>query len=143
MQNNYDINRFVIKQQEMYEIAYEELKKGKKRSHWMWFIFPQIDGLGSSPISKYYAIKNRDEVIEYFNNEYLKNNYLSLCEVLLKLDVCDPVNVFGFVDSLKLHSSLTLFYLITNNEIIYKVLQKFYNGETDKTTSSIIGKLNL
>lgn len=135
-----DINRFIIKQKEMYEIAYNELKNGKKKSHWMWFIFPQIDGLGSSPISKYYAIKDNSEALEYFNNEYLKNNYLSLCELLLKLDNCNPIIVFGYIDSLKLHSSLTLFYLVTNNETIYKVLQKFFNGELDKITFNIIKK---
>ena len=135
-----DINRFVKKQKEMYDIAYKEIKSGKKKSHWMWFIFPQIDGIGSSPISKFYAIKDKSEVIEYFNNEYLKNNYLSLCDVLLKLEVCNPVDIFGYIDSLKLHSSLTLFYLITNSEAIYKVLKKFYNGELDEITYSIVKK---
>lgn len=135
-----DINRFVKKQKEMYDIAYKEIKSGKKKSHWMWFIFPQIDGIGSSPISKFYAIKDKSEVIEYFNNEYLKNNYLSLCDVLLKLEVCNPVDIFGYIDSLKLHSSLTLFYLITNSEAIYKVLKKFYNGELDEITYSILKK---
>ena len=135
-----DINRFVKKQKEMYDIAYKEIKSGKKKSHWMWFIFPQIDGIGSSPISKFYAIKDKSEVIEYFNNEYLKNNYLSICDVLLKLEVCNPVDIFGYIDSLKLHSSLTLFYLITNSEAIYKVLKKFYNGELDEITYSILKK---
>ena len=134
------MDRFIKMQKIYYSDAFKELTNGKKESHWMWFIFPQIDGIGSSPISKFYAIKDKSEVIEYFNNEYLKNNYLSLCDVLLKLEVCNPVDIFGYIDSLKLHSSLTLFYLITNSEAIYKVLKKFYNGELDEITYSILKK---
>ena len=141
MIGNNDLNRFIVKYKEYFEIAYNEVKEGKKKSHWMWFIFPQINGLGSSSISKYYAVKDIKEAIDFFENEYLKNSYLSICELLLKLNVCNSKEIFGDIDSMKLHSSITLFYLITNNETINKVIKKFYNGELDKFTCNIVGKI--
>ena len=128
------LNKYIIKHQQMFDIAYSEIKNGKKTSHWMWYIFPQIIGLGSSNISRYYAINNINEAYEYFDNDYLRNNYITLCELLINLDINNPVQIFGEVDALKLHSSLTLFYKISNNEIIYKVLEKYYNKELDEIT---------
>lgn len=133
-----NIDRFIKQQKYYYEIAYKEIRKGRKESHWMWFIFPQIKGLGRSEMSKYYAIKDIDEAKEYFNNEYLKNNYLNLCELLLKLKTNNAEDIFGYTDSRKLHSSLTLFYIVSKNEVIKNVLDKYYFRTMDQETLRII-----
>ena len=133
-----EINRFISRQEKMYDIAYKEIKNGKKTSHWMWYIFPQINGLGKSDISKYYAIKDIEEAKEYFNNEYLKKNYLKLCELLIELDSNKVFDIFGEMDSLKLQSSLTLFYIVSDNKLIHHVLEKYYNGEFDQFTTKYL-----
>lgn len=135
-----NLDRFIKQQNHFYEIAYKEIRKGRKESHWMWFIFPQIKGLGRSEISKYYAIKDIDEAKEYFGNEYLKKNYLNLCDLLLKLKINNAEEIFGYIDSRKLHSSLTLFFIVSKNEMIKNVLDKYYLGTMDKETLRIIKK---
>ena len=133
-----NLDRFIKQQNHFYEIAYKEIRKGRKESHWMWFIFPQIKGLGRSEISKYYAIKDIDEAKEYFGNLYLRNSYLNLCELLLKLKINNAEDIFGYIDSRKLHSSLTLFYIVTKNELIMNVLDQYYFGLMDKETLRIL-----
>ena len=97
-------------------------------------MFPQIRGLGKSELSKYFAIKNLLEAKEYFNNEYLRNNYLSLVELLLNSKENDAEKIFGYIDSRKLHSSLTLFYIVSRNQMIKGLLDKFYYGQFDSFT---------
>ena len=128
------MERFINKQKDCFNLALNEIKNGKKLSHWMWYIFPQISGLGYSYMSKYYAINNKEEAISYFLNDYLRGNYLLLCEELLKINESDPVKIFGHTDAKKLHSSLTLFYLVSNNEKIHRVLIKYFNGLLDEKT---------
>lgn len=100
----------------------------------MWFIFPQIKGLGSSYYATYYAIEDIKEAKEYIENDYLKNNYLKLCEVLLETKSNNAREIFGYIDSIKLRSSLMLFYKVSNIDVIKKVLDKFFNGELDNVT---------
>ena len=133
-----NLERFKIKQKTYHKIAYDELSCGEKQSHWMWFIFPQIKGLGFSSTSIYYSINGKEEAMDYINDEYLMNNYIELCEVLLKLKTKNPVEVFGTIDSMKLHSSLTLFYTFTKNDIIKSVIDKYFNGELDRNTLDLI-----
>ncbi len=149
-----DLNRFVEAQEDYFDIAYEEIKTGKKKTHWMWYIFPQIHGLGYSETSIYYSIKSINEAISYLNNEYLYNNMIKICNLLLNTKVKNPANIFGGVDSLKLRSSMTLFYLINTDDFILglddyhyeyvpfnfektnifkEVLDKFYNSIDEKT----------
>lgn len=132
------MERFIKAQKIYYNDALEELRNGKKESHWMWFIFPQIRGLGSSFNAEYYGIKDLEEAREYWSNEYLRNNYLELLEVLLSLEENNPRHIFGYTDGVKLKSSLTLFYLTSNSELIHKVLGKFYNYELDMKTISLL-----
>ena len=132
------IDRFIERQKEYHEIALNELKNGCKKSHWMWFIFPQIIGFGSSSMTLFYAIKTNEEINEYINNEYLMNNYFELCNVLLELETNDPMVVFGYPDYLKLKSSLTLFYFVTKNYTIRKVLNKYYSGELCERTIEML-----
>ena len=133
-----NIERFIKQQEKYIKQVKSELKSGRKESHWMWFIFPQIKGLGRSEMSKYYAIKDIDEAKEYFNNEYLKNNYLNLCYVLLKLKTNNAEDIFGSTDSRKLHSSLTLFFIVSKNEVIKNVLDKYFFRTMDQETLRII-----
>ena len=134
------MERFIKAQKIYYNDALKELRNGKKESHWMWFIFPQIRGLGSSFNTEYYGIKDLEEAREYWSNEYLRNNYLELCNVLLSLDDNNARQIFGYTDGVKLKSSLTLFYLSSNSEVIHKVLGKFYNYELDMKTISLLQK---
>ena len=132
------MERFIKAQKIYYNDALKELRNGKKESHWMWFIFPQIRGLGSSFNAGYYGIKDLEEAKEYWPNEYLRNNYLELCNVLLSLDDNNARHIFGYTDGVKLKSSLTLFYLSSNSEVIHKVLGKFYNYELDMKTINLL-----
>lgn len=139
--NNYNLERFINAHNEFYNIAYSELKNGKKSSHYMWFIFPQIKGLGKSPISEFYGIKSLDEAKAYINHPILGNNMIKLCEVLLSLESNNPTEIFGKPDDIKLKSSMTLFSLATDdNELFIKVLDKFYNGKLDNQTIRLVKK---
>lgn len=135
---NYNLNKFINAQKKDFETARCELINGKKESHWMWYMFPQIKGLGKSYFSEYYGIESLDEAIEYYENEFLKNNMNDLIKIILELDCSDPRKVFGSPDDLKLKSSMTLFYIATKDKRFIMVLNKFYNGEFDENTIDII-----
>ena len=136
----YNIDRFVDMHKLNYEAALQEIKNGYKRSHWMWYIFPQLKDLGRSSTSEYYGIENIDEVKEYMENDYLKNNMLEICNGLLKQDE-DIRYIMGYPDYLKLNSCMTLFeYAFPEEKIFSKVIDKFYNGKRDKMTIDIIRK---
>lgn len=134
----YDLERFINAQKKNYSIALNEIKKGKKVSHWMWYIFPQLEELGSSNISKYYGIKNKEEALEFINNDYLKNNLIKISEYLYKLDN-NVEDILGYPDYLKLKSCMTLFNYVAPDILIFqKVIDKFYDGEKDKETLNLI-----
>ncbi len=140
------IQRFIDAHKEFYNDALIEIRQGYKKSHWMWYIFPQIQGLGKSQISKYFAINNIDEVRDYLNNEYLYNNLVDICKELLKLQTNNPINVLGKIDAMKLKSSMTLFDYVCdldkrNIDIFDKVLEKYYNKERDIKTIDILQNL--
>lgn len=131
----FDLERFVKAQERNYSTALTEIKSGKKQTHWIWYIFPQIKGLGHSETAQYYSIQNANEAQAYLNNEYLHNNLIEICNELLKLKTNDPMEVMGFPDNLKLCSSMTLFHLVAPKETIFKqVLDKYYNGKLDEKT---------
>ena len=133
------LSRFLDAQKDTYAIALNEIKKGRKTSHWMWYIFPQIKGLGFSETSKYYAIKDKREAQEYLNHEILGPRLMEISTALLKLETNNPVSVFGSIDSVKLKSSMTLFSLLENTDPIFqKVLDKFFGGEKDEKTVRIL-----
>lgn len=135
-----DLERFLKAQERDYATALNEIKKGRKTSHWIWYIFPQIAGLGFSSTSKYYSIKDKNEAIEYLNNKILRNRLIEICEVLLSLENNDATYVMGYPDDLKLKSSMTLFNEVSDIDIFKKVLDKFYNGEKDEMTISLLNK---
>lgn len=137
------IKKYINIQKDMFKIALSEIKQGKKINHWMWYIFPQIKGLGNSEMSNFYSINSIEEAQLYWENETLRNNYIILCNELLKLNMNNPVEVFGEIDSLKLRSSLTLFnYIDNNSESIKKVLLKYYKGKLDEKTLNILKSIS-
>lgn len=133
------LQRFIDAQTGDYEIALKEVKNGHKRSHWMWYIFPQISGLGFSETSRFYAIKNLDEAAAYLKHPVLGKRLIEISSALLDLDTDDAHSIFGSPDDSKLKSSMTLFAQIADADPVFQsVLQKFFNGEKDKKTLSII-----
>ena len=134
-----NLSRFLEAQDGVYETALKEVKKGRKTGHWMWYIFPQISGLGFSETSRFYAIKNQAEAAEYLNHEILGTRLVEISAELLNLQTNNPVEVFGNIDSLKLKSSMTLFSLMENSQPLFqKVLDKFYGGRKDENTVQLL-----
>ena len=130
----FSLDRFITAHAGSYEIALQEIRDGRKRSHWMWYIFPQILGLGHSTKAMYYAIQDREEAVRYWNDPVLRSHMLEICTELLKLN--DSIDwIMGYPDNLKLRSCMTLFWLITNEPIFKAVLDKFYGGSLDAFTA--------
>lgn len=136
------LDRFIKAQEDAYLIALNEIKNGKKQSHWMWYIFPQIKGLGMSEISRYYGIDDEDEAKKYLDNDILGFRLREITLELLKLDIDNPVDIFGVIDAMKLKSSMTLFDYVSDDKIFSKVLTKYYNGEVDDKTILICKQKN-
>ncbi|QPH39349.1 DUF1810 domain-containing protein [Pedobacter endophyticus] len=133
------LNRFIEAQEQDYSRALTEIKQGRKRSHWMWYIFPQINGLGFSETSKFYGIKDLAEAEEYLSHPILGSRLLEISTALLALDESDALKIFGSPDNMKLKSSMTLFASIDDAPQVFKsVLNKFFNGETDSETLKLI-----
>ena len=130
-----NLSRFTEAQERSYTIALEEIKKGRKQSHWMWYIFPQIQGLGHSSTSQHFAIQNIEEATEYLNDTVLGTRLIEICNELLKLDCNDAYSIFGSPDRLKLKSSVTLFSQVKNaNPVFMNVLGKFFDNKPDYLT---------
>jgi len=139
MNQENDLQRFIEAQKRDYEIALSEIKYGRKRSHWMWYIFPQIQGLGFSSTSKLYAIRDLHEAALYVQHPVLGNRLIEICTELLALPGNNALAIFGSPDDLKLRSSMTLFCSVPNsNPIFQKVLNKFFNGTKDSKTLRIL-----
>lgn len=141
----YDLDRFKTAQENCYLQVLKEMKNGKKTSHWMWFIFPQIAGLGKSPTAKKYELANIEEAECYLKDALLSKRLLELTRVLAyEIDGKSAEEIFGFPDYLKFHSSMTLFYSTViansqfeNNSDLYcfnDVIRKYYNGNLDQLT---------
>lgn len=135
MLKNNNLKRFTDAQETDYEIALSEIKNGKKQSHWMWYIFPQIKGLGYSEISKYYAIENIDEAESFLRHPILGSRLIEISNELLKLKTNDAHKIFGSPDNLKLQSCMTLFASLHNTNPVFKlVLEKLFEGIKDNKT---------
>ena len=133
------LKRFLAAQERDYQIALSEVANGKKRSHWMWYIFPQIQGLGFSETSRYYGIKNLEEAQKFLRHPILGHRLITICNELLKQRSSDAHSIFGSPDDLKLKSSMTLFSSLPDtNQVFQLVLEKFFNGEKDDKTLQII-----
>ena len=136
---DFDLERFVRAQNEggTYEAALAELRSGRKRGHWMWFVFPQVAGLGSSPSAQRFAIPGPVEAEAYLAHPVLGPRLVEAARALAGLPGGDPVAVLGSVDALKLRSSMTLFGRVAGDEPVFaEVLEKFYGGAEDEATLS-------
>lgn len=135
----YDLTRFLKAQEQDYKIALEEIKRGHKSSHWIWYIFPQLKALGRSRTAIYYGIENLDEAKEYLADETLRERLLEISQALLELQNNDIEYIMGSsVDKTKLRSSMTLFHLADPTcETFLKVLEKYFNGQLDSNTVNL------
>ena len=135
----YDLNRFLSAQETIYESVLEELGNGRKQSHWMWFIFPQIEGLGYSSTSRYYSIKSIEEAREYLHHPILGQRLLECTEKVLAINGKTALEIFGAPDDLKLRSSMTLFACVAGPESVFvRVLEKYFDGKPDQKTQIIV-----
>ena len=133
------LDRFLKAQASSYDAALREICAGRKRSHWIWYIFPQIQGLGFSSTAQFYAIADMEEARAYLSEPTLRARLLEISEALLTLDSNDPTEVMGYPDDLKLRSSMTLFAEAEPEcEVFQKVLDKFYDGRKDQRTLQIL-----
>jgi uncharacterized protein (DUF1810 family) len=138
-----DLKRFIDAQNRDYEIALGEIRKGRKLSHWMWYIFPQIIGLGFSSTSQYYGINGLKEAEAYLLHPVLGERLVAICRLLLESGICDANAIFGCPDDLKLRSSLTLFAAVENGDPVFQlVLDKFFQGKPDLQTLTILNRSN-
>lgn len=135
----FDLNRFVEAQQDVYEQALKELRRAKKTSHWMWFIFPQFDGLGSSSTSRLYSIKSSQEAKAYLNHPVLGPRLTECCETLLQTQGRSASEIFGDPDDLKLRSSMTLFASVSSTDSVFtRVLGQYFSGRLDQRTLDLM-----
>jgi uncharacterized protein (DUF1810 family) len=134
-----NLKRFVDAQEGRYQDALTEIKNGRKRTHWMWFIFPQLLGLGFSETSRYYAISNLEEAAAYLAHPLLGPRLITICKELLQLAENNAGLVFGSPDNMKLKSSMTLFAAVPGADPVFEaVLNKFFKGEKDVKTLSFL-----
>ncbi len=136
----YDLARFVQAQENDYEKALAEIRSGRKRSHWMWYIFPQIDGLAFSSTSKHYAIKSLDEARAYLRHSVLGPRLRECADATFGVEDRSATEIFGSPDDLKLKSSATLFALVEPaGSVFERLLEKYYEGGRDEKTLRVLG----
>jgi len=129
------LTRFVRAQEQSYDQALRELELGRKEGHWMWYVFPQVDGLGSSPTSKLYSIKSEDEARAYLKHPILGPRLQECAEAILSVDGKSAREILGSPDDLKLKSCATLFaYVSPPGSVFEQILERFYAGERDEAT---------
>jgi uncharacterized protein (DUF1810 family) len=136
----FDLDRFVDAQRDVYDDVVRELRTGRKVSHWMWFVFPQVEGLGRSWTSQQYAIRSLDEARAYLAHPVLGPRLRACAGLLLGTRDRTAEQIFGAVDAVKLRSSMTLFHRAAPDESEFRdVLDRFYGGRPDEATDSILG----
>ena len=146
MADSAGLERFVKAQEYDYDTALREIRSGRKRSHWMWYIFPQLRGLGFSSTSQYYGIRDLDEAKAYLQHPVLGPRLVEISQALLTLDSDDAGAVMGYPDNLKLHSCMTLFELAAFElaapelHVFSRVQEKYFAGHADRRTREMLGK---
>ena len=136
--DKFNLHRFIEAQEYDYPIALEEIREGRKKSHWIWYIFPQLKGLGQSGNSNFYGISSLEEAQEYLKVEILKDRLFEICNCVLSHKGEDIVRIMGRIDALKLQSSMTLFDLVYPNSIFRETLNEFYNGKVCRRTLKLL-----
>ena len=136
----FDLDRFVQAQADDYDTALAEIRTGQKMTHWMWYIFPQLDGLGFSPLANRYAIRSLDEARAYLAHPLLGPRLTACAEAAAGVDGRTATQIFGAPDDLKLRSSATLFAAVSPpGSVFERVLAKLYRGEPDERTLALLG----
>lgn len=138
-----DLGRFLAAQAPVYAQALAELRAGRKRSHWMWFIFPQLEGLGTSEMARRYAIASREEAERYLTHPVLGPRLVECAQALLAVGGASIDDILGFPDNLKLQSSMTLFAALPGADPAFaQVLDRYYAGARDAKTLELLGQLS-
>lgn len=132
------LQRFIVAQRDSYRRALCEVKAGRKCSHWMWYIFPQLKGLGLSSTSSFYGIAGLKEAQEYLSHPVLGTRLREISKVLTELPTNDAYSVFGSPDDMKLRSCMTLFDLVSPNDVFSAVLDKYFAGHKDNLTLKLL-----
>ena len=140
MRDDYNLKRFVAAQADSYETTLAEIKRGDKRSHWMWYVFPQIAGFGASPTASFYAISSLAEAKAYLAHPVLGRRLRACVEALQDLTGTTAESVFGSVDAMKLRSSLSLFISAGGDPVFEAALQRWFGGEADEATLRLLEK---
>ena len=135
-----NIDRFLYVQNRTHEQVKKEIQNGEKVTHWMWYTFPQIKGLGLSDNAQFYGIDDLEEASIYLHHEILGNRLKELSNELLKLKTNNPIQIFGKIDAMKLRSSMTLFDCVEENSVFKDVLDKYYQGKKDELTLRILDR---
>ncbi len=140
---NYNIDRFLRAQENSYECALSEIRNGRKQTHWMWYIFPQLKALGHSPNAIYFGIEDIDEAKAYLAHPVLGARLREISEVLLNLETNDPFKVMCGIDGVKLCSSMTLFAEAEGYDSVFgRVIHKYYGGQKDNNTLCVLYGVN-
>jgi uncharacterized protein (DUF1810 family) len=135
MNSTFNMQRFVDAQEPVIDDAFAELRKGKKRSHWMWFVFPQVAGLGTSDMARHYAIASSAEASAYLQHQLLGARLVACCELVNAIDQQTAEEIFGHIDALKFRSSITLFAAVAPEQPVFQAtLDKFFSGSPDTKT---------
>lgn len=137
--DTFQLGRFINAQEQIYDTVLQELRDGQKQSHWIWYIFPQIDGLAYSATSKYYAIKSIEETQQYLDHPILGMRLVECTELVLAIEGRSISQIFGYPDDIKFKSSMTLFsYVALSQSVFIRALDKYFNGELDSKTLELL-----
>ena len=140
----FDLERFLKAQSETFQQALAEIKRGAKTSHWMWWTFPQVEGLGRSPTSIRYSIKSIDEARAFLKHPVLGVRLIEMANAVLASNAATTENIFGHTDDQKLRSSMTLFETISpsSGSVFSTILDKYYRGKRDPYTLEFLNRMN-
>lgn len=136
-----NMKRFIEAQKRDYQLALSEVRAGKKQSHWIWYIFPQMYGLGSSYFAQLYGIRDREEAEAYLNHKVLGKRLREITMALLEHDVCSAEEIFGDLDAMKVRSCMTLFDIVSPDDIFDEVLNKFYDSKRCNLTIRMLADM--
>lgn len=137
------LERFVKAQKRDYQLALEEVRAGKKQSHWIWYIFPQMYGLGHSCYANLYGIRDKKEAEEYLKHKILGKRLREITMALLEHDACSAEDIFGNLDAMKVRSSMTLFDIVSPEDIFDKILNKFYANQRCDITIRMLSEMEI
>jgi uncharacterized protein (DUF1810 family) len=138
--DGFGLERFVEAQERDYPRALEEIRNGRKQTHWMWYLFPQFEGLGFSSVSQYYAVKSAAEARAFLAHPILGPRLIECAEAVVGLDGLSAAEIFGFPDNMKLRSSATLFASVSHSgSVFHRILDKYFDGQWDVRTLRLMG----